>query len=85
MTESQCIDSSRTLAKALYENLFLWIVEELNRKINFSQKAEADMRMIKMLDIYGFEVFEKNSFEQLCVNYTNERIHQVYLDQVFKH
>lgn len=38
-----------------------------------------------MLDIYGFEVFEYNSFEQLNVNYTNERIHQIYLDQVFKH
>lgn len=42
------------------------------------------MKIVKMLDIYGFEVFDHNSFEQLCVNYTNERIHQIYLDQVFK-
>lgn len=52
--------------------------------MNESQRPEKHVKIVKMLDIYGFEVFDHNSFEQLCVNYTNERIHQIYLDQVFK-
>jgi myosin heavy subunit len=59
------------MAKAIYESLFHWLIEELNRKLNVSNANEERVRHIKLLDIYGFEVFDHNSFEQLCVNYTN--------------
>lgn len=59
------------MAKAIYESLFHWLIEELNRKLNITNAQEEHVRHIKLLDIYGFEVFEHNSFEQLCVNYTN--------------
>jgi myosin-1 len=50
------------MAKAIYESLFQWLIEELNRKLNSSHEAEGEARTIKLLDIYGFEVFEHNSF-----------------------
>lgn len=59
------------MAKAIYESLFHWLIEELNRKLNISNTHEERVRHIKLLDIYGFEIFDNNSFEQLCVNYTN--------------
>lgn len=73
------------MAKAIYESLFQWLIEELNRRLNVNGTGEEKVRQMKLLDIYGFEVFEHNSFEQLCVNYTNEKIHQIYLEQVFIH
>lgn len=85
MSQKQCIEARDSIAKALYENLFIWIVEQLNKKVNEVKRPEKNVKVIKMLDIYGFEVFEFNSFEQLCVNYTNEKMHQIYLNQVFKH
>lgn len=63
----------------MYEFLFTWLVEELNRRLNYSHSEPADKKVLKLLDIYGFEVFDRNSFEQLCVNFTNEKIHQIYL------
>lgn len=56
------------LAKAIYNNLFDWIVA----RVNVSMKAQAPTaHIIGVLDIYGFEIFETNQFEQLCINYVN--------------
>ena len=64
------------LAKAIYFNLFDWIVE----RVNMSLKARGAMaNSIGILDIYGFEIFERNSFEQLCINYVNEKLQQIFI------
>ncbi|KAF2270733.1 hypothetical protein CC78DRAFT_485673 [Lojkania enalia] len=64
------------LAKAIYFNLFDWIVE----RVNVSLKARGAMAYsIGILDIYGFEIFERNSFEQLCINYVNEKLQQIFI------
>ena len=69
-------DNRDALAKACYSALFTWLVTRLNKTIKASD-GQTESRMsgfIGVLDIYGFEVFEKNSFEQLCINYANEKL-----------
>lgn len=69
------------LSKAIYNNLFDWIVE----RVNASLKARGAMaHNIGILDIYGFEIFEKNSFEQLCINYVNEKLQQIFIQLTLK-
>lgn len=69
------------LAKAIYFNLFDWIVE----RINASLKARGLVgNSVGILDIYGFEIFEKNSFEQLCINYVNEKLQQIFIQLTLK-
>lgn len=64
------------LSKALYFNMFDWIVERVNQSL----KARSAMSYsIGILDIYGFEIFERNSFEQLCINYVNEKLQQIFI------
>src|SRR5262249_48963668 len=58
------------LSKALYNNLFEWIVDRVNRAMKTVGGVVANT--VGILDIYGFEIFETNSFEQLCINYVNE-------------
>ncbi|KAL1993236.1 hypothetical protein VTN49DRAFT_3185 [Thermomyces lanuginosus] len=69
------------LAKAIYFNLFDWIVERLNNSLT-ARGAVANS--IGILDIYGFEIFEKNSFEQLCINYVNEKLQQIFIQLTLK-
>ncbi|KAK7695052.1 class II myosin [Cerrena zonata] len=69
------------LAKAIYNNLFEWIVS----KINISMKPRsAAAQIIGILDIFGFEIFEDNSFEQLCINYVNEKLQQIFIELTLK-
>jgi myosin-1 len=69
------------LAKAIYFNLFDWIVQ----RVNASLKARgAIASSVGILDIYGFEIFEKNSFEQLCINYVNEKLQQIFIQLTLK-
>ncbi|KAL1137847.1 hypothetical protein AAG570_009543 [Ranatra chinensis] len=71
------------LAKAVYDRLFTWIVKKINSAIDaggFHHKAT----LIGVLDIYGFEVFDSNSFEQLCINYCNEKLQQLFIELVLK-
>ena len=69
------------LAKAVYYNLFDWIVQ----RINLSLRARgAVANSVGILDIYGFEIFERNSFEQLCINYVNEKLQQIFIQLTLK-
>ena len=72
------------LAKELYNKCFLWIVQKLNKTLD--AKDGENLKYIGLLDIFGFECFEKeqNSLEQLCINYTNEQLQQLYIKDIFE-
>merc|ERR1712227_581216 len=69
-------------AKAIYERLFVYIVTKINNSIKVAA-SETDC-VIGVLDIYGFEVLGVNSFEQLCINYANEMLQQLFIQLVLK-
>nr|AHI45151.1 myosin [Zea mays] len=69
------------LAKQIYSQLFDWLVNRLNASIGHDTSSD---RLIGVLDIYGFESFKTNSFEQLCINFTNEKLQQHFNQNVFK-
>merc|ERR1712183_285982 len=68
------------LCKAIFERLFFWIIERVNKA--FENKNRRSY-FIGVLDIAGFEIFEYNSFDQLCINYTNERLQQFFNHHMF--
>merc|ERR1719361_3247646 len=74
------------LAKFVYSTLFNWIVTQINHVLTsgLKQMDEVDRRYTGILDIYGFETLQVNSFEQLCINYANEKLQQQFNDHVFK-
>ncbi|XP_033100860.1 unconventional myosin-Va-like isoform X3 [Anneissia japonica] len=69
------------LAKHIYAQLFKWIVKQVNKALVPTIKAQ---NFIGVLDIYGFEMFDINSFEQFCINYANEKLQQQFTQHVFK-
>ncbi|XP_073964609.1 dilute class unconventional myosin [Choristoneura fumiferana] len=69
------------LAKRMYGELFAWLVKCVNRALETAQHRS---HFIGVLDIYGFETFEINSFEQFCINYANEKLQQQFNSHVFK-
>ncbi|CAA6659271.1 unnamed protein product [Spirodela intermedia] len=69
------------LAKTIYSRLFDWIVDKINVSIGQDPTSRS---LIGVLDIYGFESFKHNSFEQFCINYTNEKLQQHFNQHVFK-
>jgi myosin-5 len=82
LKDVQAYDARDALAKALYGNIFNYVVRTINVNINCSKK---DVKAsVGVLDIFGFECFQKNSFEQLCINYTNETLQQQFNEFVFK-
>uniref|UniRef100_A0A8C9YHC5 Osteoclast-stimulating factor 1 n=1 Tax=Sander lucioperca TaxID=283035 RepID=A0A8C9YHC5_SANLU len=68
------------LAKALYARLFDYLVEAINKAI---QKPYEEFS-IGVLDIYGFEIFQKNGFEQFCINFVNEKLQQIFIELTLK-
>eukprot|EP00644_Phytophthora_capsici_P011594 jgi/Phyca11/128894/e_gw1.79.137.1 len=86
LSAAQANNARDALAKALYGRLFDWMVKKINHflKMDDSQKAKGGFHFIGILDIFGFEVFPKNSFEQLCINFANETLQQQFNDYVFK-
>ncbi|KNA14269.1 hypothetical protein SOVF_108870 [Spinacia oleracea] len=69
------------LAKTIYSRLFDWLVDKINKSIGQDPNSTC---LIGVLDIYGFESFKTNSFEQFCINYTNEKLQQHFNQHVFK-
>lgn len=68
------------LAKALYSRVFDYLVECINK----AMKKDIEEMNIGILDIYGFEIFEKNGFEQFCINYVNEKLQQIFIELTLK-
>ena len=84
-TEAQT--SRESFSKALYDRLFTWIVGHVNAAIDpalIASQTHQNCTVIGVLDIYGFEVFENNSFEQFCINYCNEKLQQLFIELVLK-
>ncbi|KAL9252357.1 Myosin-1-like protein [Drosera capensis] len=71
---SVATDARDALAKFIHASLFDWLVEQINKSFGASKRRTG--RSISILDMYGFESFQKNSFEQFCINYANERLQQ---------
>eukprot|EP01130_Rhizamoeba_saxonica_P016223 TRINITY_DN745_c0_g1_i1.p1 TRINITY_DN745_c0_g1~~TRINITY_DN745_c0_g1_i1.p1 ORF type:complete len:1528 (+),score=443.15 TRINITY_DN745_c0_g1_i1:69-4652(+) len=76
-------ESRDSLAKYLYNTLFEWLVNRVNVALEEDIGNKKTM-VIGVLDIFGFEIFEKNSFEQLCINFTNEKLQQKFNQTTFK-
>jgi len=70
-----------TLCKKMYERLFQWACDRINSAIAVETGIKA---VIGVLDIYGFEIFEINSFEQFCINYCNEKLQQLFIELTLK-
>ncbi|XP_053482829.1 unconventional myosin-Ib isoform X3 [Ictalurus furcatus] len=66
------------LAKNLYSRMFTWLVNRINESIKAQTKTRK--KVMGVLDIYGFEIFEDNSFEQFIINYCNEKLQQIFIE-----
>uniref|UniRef100_A0A8C9DNH6 Myosin heavy chain 1 n=1 Tax=Prolemur simus TaxID=1328070 RepID=A0A8C9DNH6_PROSS len=79
-TVQQVYNAVGALAKAVYEKMFLWMVTRINQQLDTKQPRQY---FIGVLDIAGFEIFDFNSLEQLCINFTNEKLQQFFNHHMF--
>ncbi|KAM7035672.1 myosin heavy chain, skeletal muscle, adult-like isoform 2-T2 [Acridotheres tristis] len=79
-TVQQVYNAVGALAKAVYEKMFLWMVVRINEQLDTKQPRQY---FIGVLDIAGFEIFDFNSLEQLCINFTNEKLQQFFNHHMF--
>ena len=83
LNKRETVDNKDALAKALYDRLFNWIVERLNKTLYKDTEDDSKVKSIGILDIFGFEIFEQNLFEQFCINYANEKLQQHFNTHIF--
>ncbi|XP_058022897.1 myosin-1B-like isoform X2 [Ahaetulla prasina] len=79
-TVQQVYNSVGALAKSVFEKMFLWMVIRINQQLDTKQSRQ---HFIGVLDIAGFEIFDFNSLEQLCINFTNEKLQQFFNHHMF--
>ncbi|KAJ9584130.1 hypothetical protein L9F63_021539 [Diploptera punctata] len=82
LTREMAIYARDALAKAVYDRLFTWLVVRLNTSLQPKQGRKKEVMGI--LDIYGFEIFDRNSFEQFCINFCNEKLQQLFIELTLK-
>lgn len=83
LTQAQAIVVRDSVTKYVYSSLFDWLTEQMNQSLALGS-AKSRQSMIGVLDIYGFERFKVNSYEQFCINYANERLQHEFNRHVFK-
>uniref|UniRef100_A0A3B4XW28 Myosin Ic, paralog a n=1 Tax=Seriola lalandi dorsalis TaxID=1841481 RepID=A0A3B4XW28_SERLL len=79
----QAMSARDALAKAVYGRTFSWLVEKINQSLAVKVQTSIILKassVIGLLDIYGFEVLQHNSFEQFCINYCNEKLQQLFIE-----
>ena len=81
--KEDCYINKDGMAQEIYSKLFEFIIKKINKEMNNNNNNNNTLQ-ISILDIFGFENFKNNSFEQLCINYCNERIQQFYNHHLFK-
>ena len=81
LDKTAAVNQRDAFVKFIYSSLFLLIVTRMNAKLDASAKRTHSR--IGLLDVFGFEIFPTNSFEQLCINYANEKLHNFFLMRVF--
>ncbi|CAI6333349.1 unnamed protein product [Periconia digitata] len=84
LTQQQATVVKDSVAKFIYSSMFDWLVERVNESLATDEIISQARSFIGVLDIYGFEHFAKNSFEQFCINYANEKLQQEFNQHVFK-
>lgn len=88
LSENVAADAVEAFAKEVYGKIFLWVVGEINAATraedNYQGGGREDFGIIGLLDIFGFESFVRNRFEQLCINYANEKLQQKFTEDVFR-
>ncbi|KAE9397351.1 hypothetical protein BT96DRAFT_823455 [Gymnopus androsaceus JB14] len=83
-TMDQSIGVRDGVAKFIYSCIFDWLVLRINASLSSNDAIQREKSFIAVLDIYGFEHFRTNSFEQFCINYANEKLQQQFISHVFK-
>lgn len=84
LNRDMAIYARDALAKAVYDRLFSWLVKRINASVHITKSNRNKNRVMGILDIYGFEIFQKNSFEQFCINYCNEKLQQLFIELTLK-
>ncbi|KAM5180900.1 unconventional myosin-Ia [Mantella aurantiaca] len=82
LNANQATYARDALAKNMYDRLFSWLVQRINEKIQVSEFQ--GKKVMGVLDIYGFEILEENSFEQFIINYCNEKLQQIFIQMTLK-
>lgn len=83
MSAVQSVDVRDAFVKGIYGRMFVWITDKINAAI-YKPKSSSSRTTIGVLDIFGFENFNVNSFEQFCINYANENLQQFFVKHIFK-
>ena len=85
MSAVQSLDVRDAFVKGIYGRMFVWITSKINSAIYKPKSYTSSSRTsIGVLDIFGFENFNANSFEQFCINYANENLQQFFVKHIFK-
>ncbi|XP_022782686.1 unconventional myosin-Ia-like isoform X4 [Stylophora pistillata] len=78
LTTAQAYYAKDALCKAIYRRMFTWMIQRINDSIKVKKRGKR--KVIGVLDIYGFEIFRNNGFEQFIINYCNEKLQQIFIE-----